>query len=441
MDLAGKRIAVLGAGGSGQAAAALGRSRGAEVAAFDSGSPEKLAPAAAKFAALGVPLTCGEDALRPPRAFDLCVLSPGIDASWPIAEAFAGASGELVGEIEFAWRLGRAPVIGVTGTNGKTTTTSLVAAMLAAAGLRSVAAGNIGLPYSEVVLSGRDYDWIVLEVSSFQLETVSTFAPRIAMWLNFAPDHMDRYAAVADYFRAKRRIFANLGPGDLAVRKLECELGLAGRETTFSAFAPGADLGYGSGAIEHRASGRRFPFAKGGLQGRHNAENVMAALAAADELGIPWAEVEPAILFFKAPPHRCEKVATIDGALYLNDSKSTNLHSLESALAGQDEPVVLIAGGKNKGLDFGDLREVAGRAVREAVCIGEIAGHIASAWEGAVPCRLAAGVDDAVEIARSLARPGEIVLFSPGTSSFDMFTGYEARGECFRKSVLARAAR
>jgi UDP-N-acetylmuramoylalanine--D-glutamate ligase len=438
MDLAGKQIAVLGAGGSGYAAAALGLARGATVAVFDSGAPEKLAPAVAKFKALGAPLTCGEAALHPPGRFDLCVISPGIDASWPIAEAFAAASGELVGEIEFAWRLGSAPVIAITGTNGKTTTTSLVAAMLNAAGLRAVAAGNIGLPYSEVVLSGKEYDWIVLETSSFQLETVSTFAPRVALWLNFAPDHMDRYRTLEDYHEAKKRIFANLGAGDLAVRKLECGLGLGGRETTFSAFSSGGDFTYGSGAIVHPASGRCFPFAKGELQGKHNAENVMAALAVADELAVAWDVIEAAVLAFKAPPHRCEKVAVIDGAIYLNDSKSTNLHSLESALNGQEEPVILIAGGKNKGLDFSELREVASRSVREAVCIGEIAGHIASAWDGAVPCRLAAGVDDAVAMARTLARPGEIVLFSPGTSSFDMFTGYEARGECFRRAVLAR---
>jgi len=441
MELTGKQIAVLGAGGSGYAAAALGLARGAVVSVFDSGSPEKLAPAVSRFAALGARLTCGGEALRPPGRFDLCVISPGIDASWPIAAAFAEASGELVGEIEFAWRLGNAPVIAITGTNGKTTTTALVAAMLGAAGLRSIAAGNIGLPYSEVVLSGKNYDWIVLETSSFQLETVSTFAPRIALWLNFAPDHMDRYRTLDEYFNAKKRIFANLGGNDLAVRKLECELGLAGREATFSAFASGGDFNYGSGNIIHPASGRRFPFTQGELQGKHNAENVMAALAVADEIGIPWDSVEAALLAFKAPPHRCEKVAEIDGAIYLNDSKSTNLHSLESALNGQEVPVVLIAGGKNKGLDFSELREVAARSVREVVCIGEIAGHIAAAWDGAVPCHPAAGVDEAVGMARTLARPGEIVLFSPGTSSFDMFTGYEARGDCFRRAVLDRVGR
>ena len=441
MNLDGKQIAVLGAGGSGYAAAALALAHGAKVSVFDSGRPEKLAPAVAKFAALGAPLVCGAAALVAPHRFDLTVTSPGIDASWPIAKAFAAASDELVGEIEFAWRLGDTPVIAITGTNGKTTTTALVAAMLQGAGLRAVAAGNIGLPYSEVVRSGEDYDWIVLELSSFQLETVSTFSPRVAVWLNFAPDHMDRYARVEDYYAAKLRIFENLASDGLAVRQLECEVGPTGRVTPFSAFSDGGDLGYASGEIVHPATGRAFSFGWCELQGKHNAENVMAALAVADELGLAWDSVAPAIAAFQAPPHRCEKVAEIDGVLYLNDSKSTNLHSLESALAGQDEPVVLIAGGKNKGLDFAELRELAGRTVREAVCIGEIAGDIAAAWDGAVPCHFAVGVDEAVEMARAIARPGEIVLFSPGTSSFDMFTGYEARGEAFRQAVLARVSR
>lgn len=438
MELTGKNIAILGAGGSGYAAAALGLARGAAVSVFDSGDPERLAPAAARFADLGAPLTAGEAALTAPGRYDWCVVSPGIDASWPMARSFAAASDELIGEIEFAWRLGSAPVIGITGTNGKTTTTALVAAMLQGAGLRAVAAGNIGLPYSEVVNSAEAFDWIVLELSSFQLETVSTFAPRMALWLNFAPDHMDRYATVGEYEAAKLRLFENLGE-NRAIHKLECELDLAGPATTFSAFSGGGDFEYCAGDILHPATDRAFAFDRCRLQGRHNAENVMAALAVADELGIDWEVVAAAISAFEPPPHRCAKVAALDGILYLNDSKSTNLHSLESALAGQETPVVLIVGGKNKGLDFSTLRDLVARTVVEAVCIGEIAADIAAAWEGAVPCRLARGVDEAVEIARGIARPGDVVLFSPGTSSFDMFSGYEARGDAFREAVLSRA--
>lgn len=440
MDLQGKRIAILGAGRSGSAAAALAWSRGALVEAYDSGAPETLASAVADFAALGVSLTCGAEAHAPAGIFDLTVISPGIERGSPIALTFADASAELIGEIEFAFRLGSAPIIAITGTNGKTTTTSLIAAMLQAAGLRAVAAGNIGLPFSEVVLSGKHYDWIVLELSSFQLETIVDFSPSVAVWMNFAPDHMDRYATVEDYRAAKCRLFENLTPTSLTVHKLECDPGvLPGEMVSFSAFSEEGDLVYRRGNIHDQFGDRHFPFSEGTLQGKHNAENVMVALAVADHLGLGWEEIETSINTFQAPPHRCEKVATIGGVLYLNDSKSTNLHSLESALLGQEVSVVLIVGGKNKGLDFDGLREIVGRTVRVAICVGEIARDIAAAWEGTVPCHLAADVPAAVRLADELARSGEIVLFSPGTSSFDMFSGYEARGEAFRDAVAALA--
>lgn len=441
MDLKGKRLAVLGAGSSGYAAAALALSRGALVEVYDSGSAEKLAAASAKFATLGLTLFCGDAALTPVGTFALTVLSPGIDPAWPIARAFAAASSELIGEIEFAYRLGNAPVIAITGTNGKTTTTSLITAMLQAAGFKAIAAGNIGLAYSEVVLSGEAYDWIVLEVSSFQLERIVDFAPEVAVWMNFAPDHMDRYATVSDYYAAKYRLFENLGPAALTIHQLECDLGvLPGRQVTFSAFSEGANLSYGQGSIHDFSRDRHFPYSEGTLQGKHNAENVMVALALADHLGLSWERVESAINTFVAPPHRCEKVATIAGVVYLNDSKSTNLHSLESALMGQETAVVLIVGGKNKGLDFSELREIAAPIVRVAICLGEIAQDIASAWAGAVPCHLVADVPAAVQLAHDLARPGEVVLFSPGTSSFDMFSGYEARGLAFCDAVGALAS-
>ncbi|HQZ28685.1 MAG: UDP-N-acetylmuramoyl-L-alanine--D-glutamate ligase [Verrucomicrobiales bacterium] len=437
MNLNGQRVAILGAGGSGLAAAALALSRGAVVEAFDSGDTVKLGPAVAKFASLGVTLTCGDAALCPSGRYALAVISPGIDTAWPIATAFANASDALIGEIEFAYRLSDTPVIAITGTNGKTTTTSLIATMLNGCGVSAVAAGNIGLAYSEVVLSGKRYDWIVLELSSFQLETISEFAAEISIWMNFAPDHMDRYQSIADYLSAKKRLFENLAPGSLVIHKLECEFELPVEVVTFSSFREGADFGYSNGFIVHPESGRTFDFLSGTLQGKHNAENVMVALAVADRIGLPWEKVTGIIHSFVAPPHRCEKVAVFGGVTYLNDSKSTNLHSLESALIGQDEPVILIVGGKNKGLDFRELREIAGRMVREAVCIGEIAGAIAEDWEGFVICHTANDLRDAVLIAHQIAHDGEVVLFSPGTSSFDMFTGYEERGKVFRELVNA----
>ncbi|MEX2580392.1 MAG: UDP-N-acetylmuramoyl-L-alanine--D-glutamate ligase [Verrucomicrobiales bacterium] len=437
MDLKGQRVAILGAGASGLAAAALALQHGAVVSAFDSGDPSGLEPAAERFSAIGVELVRGDAALVPPHRYDLVVVSPGIDVRFPIAAAFAGASDELIGEIELAFRYCDAPVVAVTGTNGKTTTTGLVADMLSEAGLLAVAAGNIGLPFSEVVSSGVSYDWIVLELSSFQLETISSFRPKVAVWMNFAPDHMDRYESVDDYRNAKLRIFENLAPDDLAVYKHESALDLPGPAVTFSAFSDDADLCYRDGQIRESASSRTFDFSACRLHGKHNAENVMVALAVADYAGIGWERAAEAIRSFTPPPHRCEKIATVDGVLYINDSKATNLHALESALAGQEQPVILIVGGKDKGLDFSEIVETASGAVRHAVCIGEIAGEIREKWSGRVPCSEAASLDDAVRSARDAASEGDVVLFSPGTSSFDMFSNFEERGEAFRRAVTS----
>lgn len=437
MDLSGKSIAVLGAGGSGLAAASLALHCGASVAAFDSGDPEKLLPAVEKFGAKGVTLICGEAALAPGEAFDFAVISPGIDAGTPIGKAFAAAANELIGEIEFANRLSDVPVVAITGTNGKTTTTSLIDHMLRGAGLKSVAAGNIGKAYSEIVLEAAPLDWVVLEVSSFQLETVVNFAPRVAVWMNFAPDHMDRYKTLGDYRAAKLRLFERVNETTLVVSKFEegFEFPL---QFTFSAFATGADLGFEDGKIVDRASGRTFDFHSGNLHGKHNAENVMVALAVAEHLGLSWDLVTESIQEFKAPSHRCEKVGMIDGVTFINDSKSTNLHSLESALAGEEKPVILIVGGKEKGLDFSSLTELVSARVREAVCIGEIADKISNDWSAVTTCTTVSDVDEAVSKALALAESGEVVLFSPGTSSFDMFRGYEERGNVFRKAVADR---
>lgn len=438
MNLSGKRIAVLGAGGSGFAAATLALSHGAFVAAFDSGDPGKLAPAVEKFGSIGVELTCGDEALVTEERFDCTVISPGIDASWPIARVYAEASDELIGEIEFAWRMSDVPVIAITGTNGKTTTTSLVAEMLKAAGLRATAAGNIGLAYSEVVNGQESLDWIVLEVSSFQLETIDRFAPRVAVWMNFAPDHMDRYATVEEYRDAKLRIFRNAGPETLAITKWEEGFDFP-NSRTFSAFGEGGDFTYRDGMIESEG-GEPFDFHACELHGKHNAENVMVALAIADFLSLSRDSIAPAIQGFRAPRHRCEKVAVIDGVTWVNDSKSTNLHSLESALAGQESPVVLIVGGKEKGLDFSELNGLVANGVKAAVCIGEISAAIANEWAAITHTACASSVEAAVDLAAKTAAPGDVVLFSPGTSSFDMFRGYEARGDAFRDAVLSLGA-
>lgn len=434
MNLKGKNVAVLGAGGSGLAATALALGCGATVAAFDSGSPEKLAPAVAKFAGLGVVLTTGDAALSPDRKFDLAVISPGIDENWPLGKVFQEAAGELIGELELAWRLSDVPVIAITGTNGKTTTTGLIAHMLNACGKKAVAAGNIGYAYSEAVHSGEDYEWIVIEASSFQLETIRSFQPQIAIWTNFAPDHMDRYAAVEDYRAAKMRIFENRDDSTFAILKKEDGIEMP-NAVTFSAFQADGDYRYEAGGIRTSQSPADFDFSSCQLHGLHNAENVMMALAVADRLDLDRGVVAEAIQTFEAPEHRCEPVAKQNDITWVNDSKSTNLHSLESALRGQEEQVILICGGKEKGLDYAELSELAAGSVKHAVCIGETAGKIEAAWGEMIPCETASSLHAAVEMAGAAARSGDVILFSPGTSSFDMFSGYIERGNQFREAV------
>jgi len=436
MELKGRKVAVLGAGGSGLAAAALALQCGASVQAFDSGDPAKLAGGVESFSRLGVELVCGDDALIPPNKFDVTVISPGIDARWPIAVAFAGVSDELIGEIELAYRFSNGSIIAITGTNGKTTTTALVSEMLKSSGISSIAAGNIGLPFSEVVTSGERYDWIVLELSSFQLETVSQFKPDVAVWMNFAPDHMDRYESVEDYRQAKMRIFENLRSSDTSILKLEDGISVPSAAVTFSAFETGGDFSYSDGYITHEASGRRFNFAECELHGKHNAENVMVALAVADKVGLDWDDARTAITSYKAPAHRCEKIAEVEGVVYINDSKATNLHALESALAGQETPAVLIVGGKDKGLDYSEVAEAVAAGAKYAICIGEIGEEISKAWLHVVDCSVCGDLESAIDAARRIAEPGDSVLFSPGTSSFDMFSSYVERGDAFRKAVL-----
>ncbi|NNE93325.1 MAG: UDP-N-acetylmuramoyl-L-alanine--D-glutamate ligase [Verrucomicrobiales bacterium] len=436
MDLTGKQIAILGAGTSGFAASQLARTRGAQsVCVYDSGEPDKLESRKSIFAEIGVETVFGPEALNPPSNLDLTVISPGIDAGWEIGQAFCQTGAPLIGEVEFAWQCrGNVPVIAITGTNGKTTTTELTADILKGAGVRTVAAGNVGTAFCEVVLSGREYDVITVEVSSFQLETIDTFRPSVAVWMNFAPDHMDRYSTVEDYRNAKLRIFENQQPDDFAVIKAGETIAAEAQSITFSAFGDEADFSLDQGVICSNGEAV-LDYRKTRLNGKHNAENVMAAMAATHSHGLEFNAMVETICGFQAPPHRCEVVCEVSSVTYVNDSKATNLHALESSLRGQEEPVVLIVGGKDKGLDYSELSGLIPDAVTKVICIGEMATRIAEAWHGRADCKIADSLESAVALAASSAKPGQVVLFSPGTSSFDMFSGYEERGEVFRKAV------
>jgi UDP-N-acetylmuramoylalanine--D-glutamate ligase len=431
MTLTGKSVVVLGAGRSGRAAAALALREGAVVHAHDAadsiaGMPEGTVPHPSASEEKGRATRC-----------DLLVVSPGIDTYGPLVAAYSAGAGETIGETEFASRYYKGRIIGITGTNGKTTTTELVERILVAGGYSAAACGNYGVPLSEIVLRSPMPTAVSLELSSFQLETISTLRPEVSIWLNFAPDHMDRYPTVEAYFSAKFRIFENQTVSDTAVVRAGENLPpIRPRMLTFSTEDTSADW----------FSDGRFITCKGKtvldletstrMRGLHNAENAMAAIAACEAIGIPVEVAGKALDGYAPPLHRCELVRTLDGVEYLNDSKATNLHALESALRSQTRPVVLIAGGKDKGLDYAPVVPLLAKKAVAVVTYGQIAAPLAGVFSAAVPAEQVATLAEAVAAARRLAPRGSVVLLSPGTSSFDQFSGYEQRGDVFRETVL-----
>ncbi len=278
---------------------------------------------------------------------------------------------------------------------------------------------------------------LTVEVSSFQLETIRTFHPSISLWLNFAPDHLDRYRSVAEYRAAKLRIFENQTNADVAVvNAIEKIPDIRSRTITFSAYANGGDFRVSEGAIlYHDESVLRLADTK--LRGLHNIENLMATLAVGMARGLSFGQMVPPLSAYEPRSHRCEFVREVNCVAYVNDSKATNLDAVEKALRAQTKPVILIAGGKDKGFSFDPLRSLVKEKVKSTILIGEIAESIKRSWADAVESEIASSLADAVERAHSSAKPGEMVLFSPGTSSFDMFKSYADRGDQFRALVRA----
>jgi UDP-N-acetylmuramoylalanine--D-glutamate ligase len=435
MKYKNKRAAVLGLGTSGEAAAKLLCQEGAQVTVFDNASPEILADKVEAMAKLGVQVIAGEAANKAQANFDTVVLSPGIDPSVPLVQNFSRRGARFTGELELAYELCQKPVIAITGTNGKTTTTQLVEFMLNGAGVRTIACGNIGIPFCDAVRKQRELDALTVEVSSFQLETIKSFRPDVAVWLNLTPDHLDRYASLEEYRAAKLRIFDNQGPDNFAVINFRDRLpNISAQRITFSAYSSDGDLCREKETIYFRGT-PVLSMNETHLAGVHNAENLMAALGVAFALRIPWPSARTGLRKYRLLPHRCENVAEIGGVRFINDSKATNLDALSKALESQPSPVVLIAGGKDKGFDFDSVAQLVGVKVKHAVLIGEMAERIHRIWRGVIPCSLAASLIEAVTVARSKAAAGDVVLFSPGTSSFDMFRNYADRGDQFRQIV------
>jgi UDP-N-acetylmuramoylalanine--D-glutamate ligase len=438
-----RRALVYGLGVSGRAASALLRRHGVEVVAVDARGAEELA--LGELAAdAGVDLRLGGEPETLPAGIDGVVLSPGVPPDRPLL-VDAGARGvAVIAEVELAFPLLQGPVVGITGSNGKSTTTALTGALLEHAGFVVEVCGNIGRPLSAVA-EGAPGRIFVVELSSFQLEAIRAFRPAAAALLNLSPDHLDRYPDLAGYRRAKERIFMNQGRGDVAVLRGE-DPALAGVAVTahrrcFTLSAPVADGCWldGETVVESTPGAPpRALFERGDLAipGPQNLENAMAAALLALAVGAPAATLAPAMRSFRGLPHRTQVVATVRGVLYVDDSKGTNTGATARALAGYpDRAVHLILGGRSKQAPLGELLEVMEAKVRRAYLIGEAAEELRGQIDGRVEWRSCGALERAVAEAAVAARSGEVVLLSPACASFDQYGSYAERGDHFQRLV------
>ncbi|MBI5577019.1 MAG: UDP-N-acetylmuramoyl-L-alanine--D-glutamate ligase [Deltaproteobacteria bacterium] len=440
--LAGKNVFVVGAGSSGMAAAFLLLREGAVVTLLD----ERPKPDVERSLGTVIPASIAFDRGRmgegeAARA-DLVVLSPGVPREKLPGESLRRKNAPVWGELELAYRYFRGSVTAVTGTNGKSTVTTLVGEM-ASRGFPGVfVGGNLGTPFSAA--AGAPYDWGVVEASSFQLETIDTFRPKVAVLLNLTEDHSDRYRDFDAYADVKMAVFRNQGPSDAAVFNAddpEVSRRVANIRAEKVPFSLTKRLSEGvcleGDEMVYRGGGKeeRYPRALLKIRGAQNVENAMAAIAAARRMGVSPNAVREVLASFPGLPHRVEFVRQVRGVSWFNDSKGTNVGAVLKCLEGFSEPVVLIAGGKDKGIDFLPLREPLRRKARAAVLFGQARGRMSKELGGAAPLSCVESLDEAVRLADTLARPGDVAILSPACSSFDQFRNFEERGEAFRKAV------
>jgi len=434
----GKSAIILGLGRSGLAAARLLKRSGAEVTVCDSGESPVLIERAELLRKEGITVLTAADAARDEVVHDIAILSPGIEETAPIVVNVLRKAIPLIGELELAFTLCPFPVVAITGTNGKTTTTELTTLMLRGAGLRAASCGNIGTPMSELLEEGVTWDVLVAEVSSFQLESIRTFHPKVSVWLNLSPNHLDRYPSMDEYREAKLRIFENQTAKDWTVIPMESkDLDLSkikARRITFSVSDPAADVSLHEGLMIQHEGNVLIDLSKTRLRGPHNAANVMAAFAVGIALGADTGKMACAISEYTPPAHRCEFIAEFDGLRWINDSKATTLDAMEQAIRSVQGSLILIAGGKDKGFEFSPIADLVRERVSLAILIGEMRHRIARDW-APLHCLEAESLEEAVVTALKEAQPGTTILFSPGTSSFDMFRDYVERGETFRRLV------
>ena len=447
--LEGSRVAVIGIGASGEAAARLASTRGAAVYASDVSAGDAQIAAAERLRSEGIDAEAGRHDMERILGCELAVVSPGIPPSAQVRREMREADLRTVTEAELAYWYLESRLVGITGTNGKTTTTALCGHLLREAGVDATTGGNIGRPLSEIALREEQPDWVVVELSSFQLADIEQLRTDVGIFLNLAPDHLDRYRDVEQYYSDKKRIFENatgdsrwvLNADDPDVLDLARNVrGEVHHVSVEEAVERGAYLG-GDGSLRLRLPEREERWVQVDelqLIGLHNVQNALSAALAAALVGCGREELVRGLKSFEPLPHRLQLVGEYGGVRWVNDSKATNVSATSVALRSFDEPVVLLLGGRHKGQDYGDLVEDFDR-VRGVIAFGEAAPQIVGELEdGPAAIQVASGLENVVDRAAGMAESGDVVLFSPACSSYDMFPSYEVRGERFMELVRGR---
>lgn len=446
MDLAGKKVVVVGLGRSGLALVEFLCRRGARVIATDKKSAAELGDHTLTYLhTLGVPLELDAHSTATLLGADLILLSPGVPLSIEPIQRALEAQVPVLGEVEMAGRFLRGRIVGVTGSNGKTTVTSLIGVILSRAGFFTQVGGNIGTPLTSLIDRSREDGFVVVELSSFQLETIHTFRPHMAVMTNISPDHLDRHGTLGEYINAKRRIFLNQTEADWAVLNADDPIVIQMMYDTKARlilFSRRRELDEGVFVQQEQIVCRieaeeqslirldEIP-----LRGWHNVENVMAAMAVGIAAGASIESMREAVKTFPGVEHRLEWVGRIDDVDYYNDSKATNVDSTIKALEAFDGNLIVILGGRDKGSNFEPLRPLIAERAKHVLLLGEASPKIARALNDAAPMTVVTSMAEAVQRAHALAEAGDTVLLAPACASFDLFENYEHRGHVFKDEV------
>jgi UDP-N-acetylmuramoylalanine--D-glutamate ligase len=445
INIRDKKVTIIGLGLSGVSAAKLANYLGARVFASDPSSKFHISDAGLNL--LHHHISC-ETGIQSDKIYDtdLWIISPGIPADAPIIQKAKQLGIPIVGEIEFASWYCDAPIIAVTGSNGKTTSVHILSEMCQSDSIDSLMAGNVGIPFSERVLKDLKHPnpkrTFILEISSFQMEFVKHFCPKIALYTNVSPDHLDRHGSMDNYLKMKLNMVKNMTPSDHIVFNLDdpkIKLAIEGhcaQLVPFSLLNQGMTYSMNSNQITTLTGNSLIDVNEIALPGKHNLSNMLGAATVSHLMGIPNEHISHLMRTFTGVEHRLENVNIIKGVTYINDSKATNLESVIVALESFKNPIVLILGGRNKGADFRLLLpHIKSSHVRNIISYGEVSEHILTAFGDAVRSVNVTDLNSAVKIAQSLAVPGDIVLLSPGCASFDQFANFEERGLYFKSLV------